>query len=301
VARTAIRIAAAVGATGLAAGIGFSPAFAHGAPVKPISRTVACAPDNPDARSAACKAAVKANGGPIGPFDNLRVAGVNGRDKSVIPDGKLCSGGLAAYRGLDLARDDWPSTRMAAGSTLTMTYRGTIPHEGVFRIYLTKQGYDPDEPLGWDDLSSAPIITVTDPPLRAGSYRISGKLPRDRTGRHLLFTVWQTTSTPDTYYSCSDVVFPAAAPAAPAPSKSAGRKAGGARASTPAAAAPSGDTIGGPRTTVVRPVASNAETTRREVLTTVVVLILGAAIFAAVLLISRARREQPNQRLPRNR
>lgn len=43
-----------------------------------------------------------------------------------------------------------------------------------------------------------------------GAYRIKAKLPSDRTGRHLLYTIWQNTSTPDTYYSCSDVVFPAA-------------------------------------------------------------------------------------------
>ena len=36
---------------------------------------------------------------------------------------------------------------------------------------------------------------------------MSGKLPPDRSGRHVLYMVWQTTSTPDTYYSCSDLVF----------------------------------------------------------------------------------------------
>jgi chitin-binding protein len=33
---------------------------------------------------------------------------------------------------------------------------------------------------------------------------MTGKLPAGRTGRHLIYTVWQTN--PDTYYSCSDVV-----------------------------------------------------------------------------------------------
>ena len=36
-----------------------------------------------------------------------------GRHKQLIPDGKLCSAGRDKYRGLDLARGDWPaSTRL---------------------------------------------------------------------------------------------------------------------------------------------------------------------------------------------
>jgi predicted carbohydrate-binding protein with CBM5 and CBM33 domain len=39
---------------------------------------------------------------------------------------------------------------------------------------------------------------------------MEGRLPRGKTGRHLIYTIWQNSSTPDTYYSCSDVVFGAA-------------------------------------------------------------------------------------------
>jgi chitin-binding protein len=36
---------------------------------------------------------------------------------------------------------------------------------------------------------------------------MKGRLPRGKSGRHIIFTIWRNTSTPDTYYSCSDVVF----------------------------------------------------------------------------------------------
>jgi chitin-binding protein len=185
------------------------PARAHGAPTDPVSRVVACSPEG-GARTgtAACRAAVTANGAPFTAWDNLRVPNVNGRDRRVVPDGKLCSGGLPAYRGLDLARADWPSTRMTPGATLTMRYVSTIPHTGTFRMYLTKPGYDPAGPLSWSDLPEKPFAEVTDPALTDGAYRIRATLPSDRTGRHVLYTVWQNSSTPDTYYSCSDVVFP---------------------------------------------------------------------------------------------
>ncbi|WP_432589858.1 lytic polysaccharide monooxygenase [Streptomyces sp. HD1123-B1] len=196
--------------TALAAG----PAAAHGAPTDPVSRTVACSPaGGKDAESAACEAAGRASGPGAEHWDNLRVAGVNGKDRQRIPDGRLCSAGLDAYRGLDLPRDDWPSTRLTAGEDLTLTYRSTIPHTGTFELYLSKEGYDPKQPLTWSDLEAKPFATATDPALKDNAYRIRATLPADRTGRQMLYTVWRNTSTPDTYYSCSDVVLTAPADA----------------------------------------------------------------------------------------
>lgn len=188
-----------------------APAQAHGAPTDPVSRVFACSPDGASTGTAACRAAVAANGSPFTAWDNLRVANVNGRDRQTIPDGKLCSGGLPAYRGLDLARSDWPTTRLSPGASLTMKYVSTIPHTGTFRMYLTKPGYDPSKPLKWSDLPEQPFAQVKDPALTDGAYRIGMTLPKDRTGRQVLYTIWQNSSTADTYYSCSDVVFPAAA------------------------------------------------------------------------------------------
>ncbi|MFD1659584.1 lytic polysaccharide monooxygenase, partial [Streptomyces caeni] len=128
------------------------------------------------------------------------------RGKSERP---LCSGGLPSYRGLDLARSDWPSTRLAPGASLTMAYGSTIPHTGTFKLFLTRQGYDPTRALTWSDLPAKPFAQVTDPPLVKGAHRIGVKLPADRTGHHVLYTICQNSSTTDTYYSCSDVVFPA--------------------------------------------------------------------------------------------
>lgn len=210
------RTAAALAAAGIAA-VGLwpaAPAQAHGTPVSPLSRTAACAGEEADSTAAVCRAARAANGAEFGSFDNLRLAGVNGKDRELIPDGQLCSAGLPAFKGLNLARADWPATRLTAGGTFDMRYRTTIPHPGSFRLYLTRAGYDPVQPLRWRDLDEEPMLTVADPPLRAGTYRMSGKLPADRTGRHLLYTVWQTTDSTDTYYSCSDVVLTAAGSAA---------------------------------------------------------------------------------------
>lgn len=216
-----------------------APASAHGSPVTPISRTAACAGNGTERDATACKAALTATGGFLGAYDNLRLANVGGRDRQRVPDGELCSGGLESYRGLDLARADFPATKVGSGQRLRITYRGTIPHEGSFRIFLTKAGYSPERKLTWADLTK--LTEVTDPPLTGGSYRMRVDLPQ-RTGRHILYVVWETTSTPDTYYSCSDVVFPspvAPSSASPAASPAPAPAAPAATASSAPAAVPS--------------------------------------------------------------
>ncbi|MFJ3715559.1 lytic polysaccharide monooxygenase [Streptomyces sp. NPDC090057] len=228
-------------------------AMAHGAPTDPVSRVYACSPEGGAAnRSAACRAAISANGAPFTAWDNLRVAGVAGRDRQVIPDGRLCSGNLPAYRGLDLPRADWPATRLSPGGRLTMTYASTIAHTGTFRLYLTRPGYDPAKPLTWSDLPTRPFAEIKDPPLTNGAYHLRATLPGDRTGRQMLYTIWQNTSTPDTYYSCSDVVFPekagaaastpgaagaAKAPASPRPARTLAARPSAAAAASPSARA----------------------------------------------------------------
>jgi chitin-binding protein len=179
-----------------------APASAHGAPTTPLSRSAGCQPQGQWVRSAACAAAIAASGKID--WDNVRVAGVNGRDKQKIPDGKLCSAGLDAFRGLDLGRADWQTTSLPSGGRVTFSYRGTIPHPGTFRWYITRDGYSPTRPLRWSDLDEAPFLTVGNPPMTNGAYTMTGKLPAGRPGRPLIYTVWQTN--PDTYYSCADVV-----------------------------------------------------------------------------------------------
>ncbi|WP_433200304.1 lytic polysaccharide monooxygenase auxiliary activity family 9 protein [Dactylosporangium sp. CS-047395] len=187
-----------------------APAQAHGAPSNPVSRAYACGAGTAQQKgSAACKALVAA-GFDSAQWDNIRVAGVNGRDRQVIPDGKLCSGGIAAYRGLDLPRADWPSTTLTAGAAFTLRYAERIPHKGSFRVYVTKDGYSPSRALRWSDLETAPFATATDPALQNNAYTIKGTLPKGKSGPHLIYTIWQNTSTEDTYYSCSDVLFASA-------------------------------------------------------------------------------------------
>lgn len=195
-------------------------AEAHGTPMKPGSRTFLCwqdaltdtgeiKPVNP-----ACKAAAQTGG--TTPFYNwfsvLRSDGA-GRTRGFVPDGELCSGGNANFSGFDAARDDWPVTHLTSGATVDFSYNAWAAHPGWFYVYVSKDGYDPTQPLTWDDLEDEPFLSVDHPPLHGSpgtveaNYSWSGQLPSGKSGRHLIYMVWQRSDSAETFYSCSDVVF----------------------------------------------------------------------------------------------
>ncbi|MFG2146705.1 lytic polysaccharide monooxygenase [Streptomyces sp. NPDC048696] len=207
--------------TGLAAG----SAAAHGSMTDPVSRVSACYAEGPESpRSAACKAAVAAGGTQaLYDWNAVNIADAAGKSKQIIPDGKLCSAGNDKYKGLDLARADWPSTKLTAGRH-TFHYKGTAPHKGTFELYITKDGYDPTKPLKWSDLEPTPFAKAMNPAMRNGDYVFDGTLPA-KSGRHLVYSIWQRSDSPEAFYTCSDVVFGkdsgAGAGSAPAPTASA--------------------------------------------------------------------------------
>lgn len=185
-----------------------APAAAHGSMGDPVSRVAQCyaeGPENP--KSAACRAAVAAGGTQaLYDWNGIRIGDANGQHQTLIPDGKLCSANNAEFKGLDLARADWPATSVSSGS-YTFKYRVTAPHKGTFKVYLTKSGYDPSQPLAWADLDlEHPVATATDPVVSGGFYTFSGTLPQ-RSGKQLLYAIWQRSDSPEAFYSCSDVSF----------------------------------------------------------------------------------------------
>lgn len=196
-----------------------APAHAHGTMSSPVSRSYVCyaeGPENPS--SELCKAVVGAGGPqPMYDWNEVNIGDAAGRHRQLIPDGKLCSAGRDKYRGLDLARADWPTTTLPAGAQTTFTFAATAPHRGAFELYITKDGYDPTKPLAWSDLESAPFLTVTDPTLSGGAYVMSGAIPANKRGRHLIYAIWQRSDSPEAFYSCSDVMIGAGSPTSSSP------------------------------------------------------------------------------------
>ncbi|MGW1121999.1 lytic polysaccharide monooxygenase auxiliary activity family 9 protein [Streptomyces tanashiensis] len=205
---SALSAAALVGLTPTAAG-------AHGAVFNPVSRVAACYAEGPETpKSQVCKDLVADSGTqPLYDWNEVNIANADGRHQALIPDGKLCSANREKYRALDWARTDWPATAVAAGS-FDFKVRVTAPHSGTMTVYITKAGFDPTQPLKWSDLDPTPVAvygttrTATD-----GYYNFTGNLPA-RTGRHIVYKVWQRSDSPEAFYSCSDVTFGGTATAA---------------------------------------------------------------------------------------
>jgi chitin-binding protein len=185
---------------------------AHGTMEIPVSRVLNCyneGAENP--KSDACKEA-KIIGGP-GAAYNWNGISQNvplGDHQNFVPNGMLCSGGNSLHRGYDLGRADWTSTAIVPDSrgNFEFVYRATAPHATeYFKFYVTKNGWNKEAALNWSNLEEFATLSGT-PQLVDGRYKMTVKLPKNKTGQHIIYTVWKRSDpVGETFYSCSDVKF----------------------------------------------------------------------------------------------
>jgi len=192
-------------------------AVAHGSMETPVSRIYNCfleGPENP--KSAACTAAVE-EGGKQALYDwnGVNQGSANDMHRDVVPDGKLCSGGNELFKGMDLARDDWHTTPIApdGSGNFEFVFIATAPHSTkYFKFYVTREGYNPLEPLEWSDLEDSPFCTVESVTLENGRYRMNCPFPQGKSGKHVIYAIWQRDDSPEAFYTCMDVSFTDGAP-----------------------------------------------------------------------------------------
>lgn len=182
--------------------------LAHGSIIVPESRVYNCFQNNPENPSDPACAAARDIAGPQAFYDwnGVNQANANGNHRAVVPDGQLCAGGNAKFAGLDLARHDWQATPLVpkADGTFDFIFRATAPHatqDWVF--YVTHQGYSPNEPLAWGDLFE--FCRLGSVPLEDGRYVLNCPLP-PVSGKHVIYTTWQRSDSPEAFYTCTDVV-----------------------------------------------------------------------------------------------
>ncbi|MFI6484801.1 lytic polysaccharide monooxygenase [Nonomuraea sp. NPDC050663] len=197
-----------------------TPAVAHGVSMFPGGRTFLCWKDGLRdngqiiAYNPACAAAIAANGTtPLYNWFAVLRSDAGGRTVGFIPDGQICSGGTGGpydFTGYNAARTDWPTTHLTSGANIQFRFSNWAAHPGTFRLYVTKNGWNPSSPLAWGDLES--FASVTNPPQSGGPgelnyYYWNGQLPPGKTGRHIIYIQWVRSDSNENFFSCSDVVF----------------------------------------------------------------------------------------------
>ena len=198
-----------------------APASAHGGLTYPQTRTYACYLDGLAGGEAAgqggnmlptnplCKTALATSNYPFYNWFGNLLSLVAGQHQT-IPDGKLC-GPDSKFADFNTPSSEWPTTPLVSGSTIAVRYAAVVPHPGKFMQYITKDGWDQTKPLGWADLEATPFDTAVNPPIRSGGpagpeYYWNAKLP-SKSGRHIIFSVWERSDSPESFYNCADVDF----------------------------------------------------------------------------------------------
>lgn len=182
--------------------------FGHGTVTSPPSRIWNCYKENPEnPTSAPCISAVASHGTQaLYDWNEINQGNADGNHANYVQDGHLASGGRPdKYGGMDQVRSDWVATPVAPGA-FTVTWTISAPHAtSYFDVYITNANWTPDQPLTWDNLT---LLVQTSPSPAANEVDIPLTLPM-RTGKHVIYSVWQRSDSPEAFYSTSDVDFSA--------------------------------------------------------------------------------------------
>jgi chitin-binding protein len=173
----------------------------------PLARNYLCfkeGPENP--QSAVCREGVRISGTQWLYDWNGYNANPDGNHELFVPDGQLCSAGHPTFDAANMPRTDWPATSVAAGANVAFTYFATAPHATRYhRIYVSRPGYDLNTRLRWADLQQ--ICELGEVPLQDQRYRFTCRMPTSRSGKAILYHVWQRRDSPEAFYACIDVNF----------------------------------------------------------------------------------------------
>jgi chitin-binding protein len=146
-------------------------------------------------------------------WNGLFREGVAGNHQAAIPDGQLCSAGhtqSGRYNALD-AVGDWTATSVGNSFNVRL-FDGASHGADYIRVYVTKPGFNPvTTALKWSDLELVSQIGNTP---AAQWTAVNGGVQIEvpvalsgRTGRAMVYTIWQASHLDQSYYFCSDVSF----------------------------------------------------------------------------------------------
>ncbi|MFY1649354.1 lytic polysaccharide monooxygenase auxiliary activity family 9 protein [Solwaraspora sp. WMMB762] len=196
-------------------------ASAHGSVVSPASRTYGCFERWGDRHMAPematedpmCYQAWQADPQAMWNWNGLFREGVGGNHQGAIPDGQLCSAGRTQngrYNAMDTI-GNWQATSINNSFNVRL-FDGASHGADYIRVYVTRQGFNPiTQALGWGDLELvAQIGNTPASQWQSAPDGVQIDIPATapgRSGRHMVYTIWQASHFDQSYYFCSDVNF----------------------------------------------------------------------------------------------
>lgn len=180
----------------------------------------------PPSRAALCQQGVNANCGPA----QYEPQSVGETDKGFPAngpaDGKFASGGKSLGAALDVqSAGRWSKTELAKRD-ITFDWQFMAAHPATkFEYYITRQGWNPNEPLTRAALDAEPFCSFDtgneipiDGPAGSGGPLLKKHdctLPADRSGYHVIYGIWTVGDTENAFYNVADVDITAEAGPAP--------------------------------------------------------------------------------------
>ncbi|WP_079241144.1 lytic polysaccharide monooxygenase [Chryseobacterium indologenes] len=122
-------------------------------------------------------------------------------------DGKIASanGSIGGDTTLDIqTADRWKKTNITTGVNAFIWKYLAYHATAKWHYYMTKQGWNPNQPLSRQDLELIGTITHNGtPPQDNVSHQIT--VPANRTGYHIILAVWDVADTTNAFYNVIDV------------------------------------------------------------------------------------------------
>ncbi|MCG5215760.1 lytic polysaccharide monooxygenase auxiliary activity family 9 protein [Streptosporangium sp. KLBMP 9127] len=188
-------------------------ATAHGSIINPASRNYGCWNrwgsdfQNPTMaqQDPMCWQAWQDNPNAMWNWNGLYRNNVGGNHQAAIPNGQLCSAGRTEggrYNSLDTV-GLWKTTNIGTNFSVNL-WDQALHGADYFRVYVTRQGFNPaTQSLGWNNLE---LVRETGRYAPTQNISIAASAP-GRSGRHIVYTIWQASHMDQSFYFCSDVIF----------------------------------------------------------------------------------------------
>jgi chitin-binding protein len=159
------------------------------------------------ARQFKCKTGLNTGCGAI-QFEPQSVEGPDRFPQTGPVDGQIASAGNANWAPLnEQTSTRWHKRDVATGDT-SFQWKFTARHRTRdFRYFITKQGWNPEQPLSRSAFELTPFCSVDgndEPPVEDVIHQCD--IPIDRTGYHVVLAVWDVADSATSFYITVDVL-----------------------------------------------------------------------------------------------